>query len=75
MTPEERAEKREGVIQGMVAKGYTRERAEELVGTITKALFGPGGRFAAEQRAEERTPRCECVGGPHGGYTCPDCRG
>jgi hypothetical protein len=52
MTPEERAEKREAVIQGMVAKGHTRERAEELVGTVAKALFGPGGRFAAEQRAE-----------------------
>jgi hypothetical protein len=48
MTPEERAEKREAVIQGMVAKGHTRERAEELIGSMTKALFGPGGRFAAE---------------------------
>lgn len=48
MTNEERAEKREAVIQGMVAKGYTRERAEELIGSITGALFGPSGRFASD---------------------------
>lgn len=49
MTPEERAAKREAVIEGMVAKGYTRERAEEVIGAMTKALFGPGGRFAREE--------------------------
>lgn len=48
MTPEEKAAKREAVIAGMVARGYTRERAEELIGQITKTLFGPGGRFASE---------------------------
>lgn len=47
MTPEERAAKREAVIQGMVDKGHSRERAEELIGIVTKTLFGPGGRFAA----------------------------
>ena len=46
MTPEEKAAKREAVIEGMVAKGYTRERAEEVIGLITKPLFGPGGRFS-----------------------------
>ncbi|GAA1138577.1 hypothetical protein [Nocardioides aquiterrae] len=46
MTPEEKAEKREAVIQGMVDKGYTRERAEEVIGSIAKTLFGPGGRFS-----------------------------
>lgn len=50
VTPEERAAKREAVIQGMVDKGYTRERAEEIVGTITRTLFGPGGRFARDDR-------------------------
>lgn len=58
MTPEERAAKREAVIVGMVAKGYTRERAEEIVGNITRALFAPGGRFApppAEAAASERS--------------------
>lgn len=54
MTPEERAEKREAVIAGMVAKGYARDRAEEVVGLIAKALFGPGGRFAQGDR--EATP-------------------
>lgn len=47
MTPEEKAAHREAVIQGMVNKGHTRERAEELIGIITKTLFGPGGRFAS----------------------------
>ena len=45
MTPEEKVAKREAVIQGMVDKGHTRERAEELVDSIAKTLFGPGGRF------------------------------
>ncbi len=48
MTAEEAAAKREAAIEGMVAKGYTRERAEELLGLIGKTLFGPGGRFAKE---------------------------
>jgi hypothetical protein len=46
MSAEDRAEKREAVIAGMVAKGYSRERAEEVIGLVTDALFGPGGRFA-----------------------------
>lgn len=45
MSPEEKAEKREQVIQGMIAKGHSRERAEEVIGLIAKTLFGPGGRF------------------------------
>lgn len=51
MTPEERAEKREAAVQGMIAKGYTRERAEELLGMVGKALFalfGPNGRFTVD---------------------------
>lgn len=54
MTPEERAEKREAAIAGMVAKGYTRERAEEVVGTVAKALFAPGGRLAADDERMEQ---------------------
>ncbi|HSV40030.1 MAG TPA: hypothetical protein VLI04_14825 [Nocardioidaceae bacterium] len=53
MTPEERAEKREAAIAGMVAKGHTRESAEELIGDITKTLFGPGGRFGAKSPGDE----------------------
>lgn len=45
MTPEEKAEKREAAIQGLVDKGYSRERAEELIGSVTRALFGPKGFF------------------------------
>lgn len=52
MTPKERAAKREAVIEGMVAKGHTRERAEEVVGLIAKTLFGPGGRFATQPEHE-----------------------
>lgn len=48
MTPEEKAAKREAAIQGMVDRGYSRERAEELIGLVAKTLFGPGGRFARE---------------------------
>jgi DNA polymerase III alpha subunit len=48
MTPEERAEKREVMVQGMVAKGHSRERAEQLLDMVGRALFGPGGRFAKE---------------------------
>ena len=51
MTPEERATKREEYVQAMIAKGYTRERAEELQALITTTLFGPGGRF--ERAADE----------------------
>lgn len=47
----ERATKREAAIEGMVAKGYTRERAEELFDLIGRTLFGPGGRFAREHRS------------------------
>lgn len=71
MTPEERAEKREAVIAGMVAKGYTRERAEEVIGMVAKTLFGPGGRFAELplHRTEAGYPNCStCDGGG-----CPDC--
>lgn len=50
MTPEERAAKREAAIEGMVAKGYTRERAEEVIGHIAKTLFGPDGRFGGDSR-------------------------
>ncbi len=46
MTPEERAEKREAAVQGMIAKGYTRERAEALLFDIGRVLFAPNGRFA-----------------------------
>jgi hypothetical protein len=45
MTPEERAEKREAMIQGMVDKGHTPERAEELIDMVAAALFAPGKRF------------------------------
>lgn len=45
MTPEEKAAKREAIVQGLVDKGYSRERAEELIGLVNKALFAPGGRF------------------------------
>lgn len=55
VTPEERAEKREAVIQGMIARGYDRERAEELVDLIAKTLFGPGGRFATPAAQPEQT--------------------
>lgn len=34
----EKSQKREALIAGMVEKGYTRERAEELFGTIAGAL-------------------------------------
>lgn len=50
MTPEERAQKREAAVQGMIAKGYTRERAEELLADIGRTLFGPGGRFEKDDR-------------------------
>jgi hypothetical protein len=54
MSPEERAAKREAVIQGMIAKGHSRERAEEIVGHIAKTLFGPGGRFnTTTKRADQ----------------------
>lgn len=43
-----KAKKREAAIQGMVARGYTRERAEEVLGKVARALFGPGGRFAPD---------------------------
>lgn len=46
MTPEEAAAKREAAILGLVNKGHDRERAEELIALVGKALFGPGGRFA-----------------------------
>lgn len=46
LTPKERAAKREAIIQGMMAKGYSRERSEEIIGHVAKTLFGPGGRFA-----------------------------
>lgn len=46
LTAEEKAAKREAMIEGMVAKGHTRERAEEVIDHIGKTLFGPGGRFA-----------------------------
>lgn len=46
MTPEERAEKREAAVQAMINKGYTRERAEELLALVGRTLFGPGGAFS-----------------------------
>ena len=48
MTPEERAARRGAVMEGMIAKGYTRERAEEALGLVAKVLFGPGGRFSKD---------------------------
>ena len=47
VTAEERAAKREAAIQGMVDKGHTRERAEELIDMIAAALFAPGKRFGS----------------------------
>lgn len=49
MTPEEKATKRQAMIDGMVAKGYTPERAEEVIDHVAKTLFGPGGRFARDE--------------------------
>ena len=46
MTPDERAAKREAAVQGMVARGYSRERAEEILAHVGRTLFGPGGPFA-----------------------------
>jgi hypothetical protein len=40
-------ERREAMIQAMIDKGHTRERAEAVFGLIHKTLFGPGGRFEA----------------------------
>lgn len=50
MTPEERAAKREAAVQGMIAKGYSRDRAEALIQMVAAALFGPGGRFERDER-------------------------
>lgn len=72
LTPEERAAKREAAVQGMVAKGYTRERAEEVLGMVSGALFAPGKRFGPPlpiHRTEAGYPRCStCDGGG-----CLDC--
>lgn len=46
MTPEEKAEKREAAIQGMISRGYSREKAEEAINRVARVLFGPGGPFA-----------------------------
>ena len=56
MSPEQRARKREEVVLAMVAKGHSRERAEEILGTVTSALFGPNGRFATTRTDDARTP-------------------
>ena len=41
MTPQEVAAKREAAVQAMIAKGYTRERAEHLLfDVVGKAMFG-----------------------------------
>ena len=72
MSPEERAAKREAAVQGMVAKGYTRERAEELLDMVAKALFGPGKPFGLPlHRTEAGYPHCStCDGG--GCHDCTD---
>ena len=55
MTPEDRASKREAAVQGMIARGYSRERAEEILGSVSSALFGPGGRFAPAPSGSDDT--------------------
>ena len=70
LTSDQKAEKREAAIAGMVAKGYTRERAEELIGLVAGALFAPGKRFGLPlHRTEAGYPNCStCDGGG-----CLDC--
>ena len=72
MTPEERTERREAAVRGLIDRGYTRERSEELIAMIAGALFAPGKRFGRPlplHRTEAGYPRCStCDGGG-----CPDC--
>lgn len=54
MSPEEKAAARETAVQGLIARGYTRERAEAVLGMVSKALFGPGGTFAPPSEAGDQ---------------------
>ena len=72
LTPKDIPEKREAAIQGLMAKGYTRDRSEELIGLLAASLFAPGKRFGPPlplHRTEAGYPHCStCEGGG-----CPDC--
>lgn len=69
---EEREAKREAAVQGLIDKGYTRERAVELIELVAGALFAPGKRFGRPlplHRTEAGYPNCStCDGGG-----CLDC--